>query len=211
MSWKIRHEGSPRSIEGLTVPEITQGLLDGLWEPTDEVMGPDDPDWVAIENHPKFSEMALDLEPPLPKEHDDETRLDMTALIAVTMVLLIFFILTTGYAALQKMIEGPTSSSEKPNKPTPVTRRDVDRLMIIVHVVQESNGDWGLRVEQDPVRPENLPDKLGQFVKATQKNDLLIDCPDEAPRSLMIAILDAAKQAGLKPHDLRPSREPAPP
>src|SRR5216684_2698100 len=146
MSWKVRHEGSPRSIEGLTVPEITQGLLDGLWEPTDEVMGPDDPDWVAIENHPKFSELALDLEPPPPKEHDDETRLDMTALIDVTMVLLIFFILTTGYAALQKMIEGPTSSSERPDQPfKKVTKDQAKSLMIIVHVAPEANGDWGIR------------------------------------------------------------------
>jgi biopolymer transport protein ExbD len=211
MSWRIRHEGSPRSIEGLTAPEITQGLLDGLWEPTDEVMGPNDIDWKPIESHPTFSEIALDLEPPVPREHDDETRLDMTPLIDVTMVLLIFFILTTGYAALQKMLEGPTSSNQSVTKPITISKERAKSLMIIVHVVPEANGEWGFRIEQDPVTPALLRDKLMQFASSTKKTELLIDCPDEAPRNMMIAILDAANQAELKPHDLRQPKEPAKP
>ena len=47
MSWKIRHEGSPRSIEGLSLQAVVDGLQDGLWEPTDEVMGPQDPQWTV--------------------------------------------------------------------------------------------------------------------------------------------------------------------
>ena len=38
MSWKIRHEGSPKSMEGLTPAQVVEGLQDGLWEATDEVM-----------------------------------------------------------------------------------------------------------------------------------------------------------------------------
>jgi biopolymer transport protein ExbD len=202
MSWKIRHEGSPRSIEGLTMPEVTQGLLDGLWEPTDEVMGPDDAHWVALENHPNFSELALDLEPMPPKLHEDETRLDMTALIDVTMVLLIFFILITSYAALQKMISGPESSFESA-KPKPIAIGHAHDLMIFVHVVQDTDGNWGIKVENDPVKRENLADKLRQYKRDTHKTQLLIDCPDDAPREMMIAALDAAAQAELKPSDLR--------
>ena len=56
MSWKVRHEGSPRAVEGLTAGQVAQGLVDGHWEPTDEVMGPDDQQWVAIENHQKATE-----------------------------------------------------------------------------------------------------------------------------------------------------------
>ena len=75
--WKVRHEGSPKASEGLTYEEALQGLLDGRWEPTDEVMGPQDADWVALENHPQFADVALELEPPVSKPHDDETRLDI--------------------------------------------------------------------------------------------------------------------------------------
>src|SRR5262245_16494542 len=58
MSWRIRHEGSPRAVEGLTLSQIVQGLQDGAWEPTDEVRGPKDTRWVAIENHPQLEEVA---------------------------------------------------------------------------------------------------------------------------------------------------------
>ena len=63
MTWKIRHQGSPRSIEGLTADQVVEGLQDGLWETTDEVMGPNDERWQEIENHPQFEEMAADIEP----------------------------------------------------------------------------------------------------------------------------------------------------
>ena len=38
MSWKIRHEGSPKAVENLTLDQIIEGLQDGLWEVTDEVI-----------------------------------------------------------------------------------------------------------------------------------------------------------------------------
>ena len=76
MTWRIRHQGSPRAVEGLSLAEVVEGLQDGLWEPTDEVMGPADRDWVALENHPQFADAALDLEPHPPRHYDDETHLD---------------------------------------------------------------------------------------------------------------------------------------
>ena len=106
-TWKIRHEGSPRSVDNLTLAQILEGLQDGLWEATDEVMGPNDAAWVAIENHPQLAEVAADLEPPPQRTYDDETRLDMNALIDVCLVLLIFFMLITSYAVLQKRLEQP--------------------------------------------------------------------------------------------------------
>src|SRR5262245_16889046 len=110
MSWKIRHEGSPRSMEGLELAQIIVGLRDGLWEPTDEVMGPQDRQWVAIENHPQLAQVAADLEPPPARAHPDETRLDFNALIDVCLVLLIFFFLTTTYAtAVQKVVPMPAT------------------------------------------------------------------------------------------------------
>src|ERR1700694_5274302 len=112
MSWKIRHQGSPRSIEGLGLTHVVEGLQDGLWETTDEVMGPQDKQWVAIESHPQLAEVVADIEPPPPRVEDDETRLDMNPLIDVALVLLIFFILTTSYAAVQKILNMPVITQE---------------------------------------------------------------------------------------------------
>jgi biopolymer transport protein ExbD len=206
MTWKIRHQGSPRSIEGLTRAEVMQGMLDGLWEPTDEVMGPNERDWTALENHPEFSELAQDIEPPQASEQEDETRLDMTALIDVTMVLLIFFILTMSAAALQKMIEGPRTSPNEPLPQVKVSPKEVKELMIVVHVEQANAKEWRVKIENEEVALVDLRAKLSEFVKETRKTELLIDCPDDAPGRIVKKILGAANVAGVKPHDLRPYR-----
>src|SRR5262245_25384759 len=117
MTWKIRHEGSPRSIEGLTATQVVEGLQDGLWEPTDEVMGPEEKQWTAIESHAQFAELAADLEPPPPPAHPDETRLDMNPLIDVALVLLIFFMLVTTYETVRKVLDMPTTTRHRPGLP----------------------------------------------------------------------------------------------
>src|SRR5687768_11186452 len=99
-TWKMRHEGAPQSVEGLTAELIVEGVQEGQWEPTDEVMGPGESDWKSLETHPHFAEAMAAYDPPMSPPLPDETRLDMNPLIDVALVLLIFFILTTTYTEL---------------------------------------------------------------------------------------------------------------
>jgi biopolymer transport protein ExbD len=193
MSWKIRHEGSPKSVEVNTLQQVVDGLQDGRWELTDEVMGPQDKAWVPIENHPQLAEIALDMELPPPAEHEDESKLDMTALIDVCLVLLVFFILTTTYAELQKMIDSPSLSAES-NLPV-VTRQQVEQSMIQVKVTQTDKGPV-IRVEGQEVDKDQLVPVLKRFV-GPSKVELLIDHDRAVPHGTIVAIEDAAKSAGI--------------
>ncbi len=196
MSWKLRHEGSPRSIENLTPTLIVQGLQDGQWEPTDEVMGPNDKTWVPIETHPQFEEIIEDLEPPPPRHQEDETTLDMTPLIDVTQVLLIFFILTTSYASLQKVIEAAGATAQAAG-PAVVTKEQVQETMIKVNVTQE--GDHSvIRVENEVVPIENLVPALNRFKNAAARRKLLLENDPQVPHGVIVTIQDAAKSAGME-------------
>jgi biopolymer transport protein ExbD len=200
-AWKVRHEGSPRSIEDLSLPQVLEGLQDGRWEPTDEVMGPQDSDWTAIENHLQLAEVAADLEPPPPRPYDDETRLDMTPLIDVCLVLLIFMILTTSYAILQKRLDAPNSTTDKPDLPV-VTKQQVDEQMIPVTITME--GDKPVtRVGDQVVAPERLELVLQGMVRSTKKTQLLLDHADDVPERAVVEVLDAARGAGLEKVSLR--------
>ena len=53
--WNVRHQGSPQSVDGLTADDVIDGVKEGIWETSDEVMGPDDVDWVPLEQHPVFA------------------------------------------------------------------------------------------------------------------------------------------------------------
>jgi biopolymer transport protein ExbD len=197
MSWKIRHEGSPKSIEGLTLEEVAEGLQEGQWEPTDEVMGPSDTDWVALENHPQLEEIAADVEPPPKPDHDDETRLDMNPLIDVCLVLLIFFILTTSYAALQKILDAPAHSDDQPDAIKVVARADVEKVMIQVKVTME-NGKPVIRVEGQEVPKERLMGVLKNLSSTKNKTQLLVENDREVPHGIIVAIQDAARFANME-------------
>jgi biopolymer transport protein ExbD len=195
MNWKVRHEGSPRSVDDLSLPQVVEGLRDSLWEPTDEVMGPGDSDWVAIENHPQLAEAAAEVEPPPPRVYDDETRLDMTALIDVTLVLLIFFILTTTYAALQKRMEAPGVSKDKVGPPV-LTKAQVAKQMVHV-VVKMRDGKPVVQVEGKPVELDNLIGELQGYVRRTSHNQLLLEHDPDVPHGVVVQIQDDAKGAGM--------------
>jgi biopolymer transport protein ExbD len=201
-TWKIRHEGSPTSMDGLSQAQVLEGLADGLWEPTDEVMGPGESEWVALENHPQLAEAAEDLEPPPPRRHDDETRLDMTALIDVTMVMLIFFILTTSYAAMQKLLEAP-SAEKDPTKGVPVLKKeDVENSMILVSANMEGAGPpqsrrLVLRVQGKEVDPATLSAELRTLARANDRHTLVLEHDDYVPQDVVVKIIDDAKGAGL--------------
>ena len=197
-TWKVRHEGSPRSVDNLTQARVLEGLQDGLWEPTDEVMGPDDADWVAIENHPQFAEVAADLEPPPARTYDDETRLDMNALIDVCLVLLIFFMLITSYSVLQKRLNQPPVTNEDVSKmPVIKDKKDIERQMLWVKVKME--GDQPVIRLEDKVLPVN--DLKAAFIRAaagTTRNELLLEADENVPHGTVVAIQDAAAGARFK-------------
>src|SRR5262249_32357713 len=159
---------SPRAVEGLTLPQVAQGLMDGQWEPTDEVMGPEDRQWVAIENHPQLADLAMDLEPPPPPHRPDETTLDMNPLIDVCLVLLIFFILTTTYAARQKVLDMPRVSEKDVVKPLiREVKEDVVKDLMIKVSARQVSGRPVIRVEQNEVDLQNLVGELQRYVKQT--------------------------------------------
>jgi biopolymer transport protein ExbD len=195
-AWKVRHEGSPRSIEGLTLQQIVDGLQDGRWEATDEVMGPQDAAWTPIENHPQLAEIAADLEPPPPRVYDDETRLDMNALIDVTLVLLIFFILTTTYSLLQKRLDAPNASNEKVVDLPTVTKEMVEEQMILIEVKQEK-GQPVIYVENKPVPTERLELDLTAVTKQSGKTQIMLLHDDDVPERAVVKVLDAARGAGI--------------
>lgn len=194
-AWKLRHQGSPRSIEGLRLPQIVEGLEDGLWEPTDEVMGPQDRQWVSIESHPQLAEIAADMEPPPAAEHEDETRIDMNPLIDVALVLLIVFILTMTYASLQAALEMPDMKRDALGKPIPVSPDLVKQFTIKVEATQVGDHPV-IKVEDEVVDLADLVTALSRYVKSTRKTDILLDARG-VTWDTVAHIQDAAKGAGV--------------
>lgn len=207
MAWQVRHQGSPRAVQNLTAEQIADGLRDGVWEPTDEVMGPGDNTWTAIETHPQFAELADELEPPETIHHAAATSLDMTALIDVCLVLLIFFILTTTYAtAVQKVVPMATVQAQEGKKARLVSREQL-RYMIRVEadldragkpVVHVENQKVDVLTEEGMLDGDRLRDALQRYVRGGDgKTEIILDAR-QISWGTVIAIQDAARSAGVR-------------
>jgi biopolymer transport protein ExbD len=207
MSWQLRHEGSPQALKDLTLQQIADGLRDGQWEPTDEVMGPGDKTWQAIENHPQLAEIAEEIEAPPQVRHEEGTHLDFNALIDVCLVLLIFFILTTTYATtVQKVVPLPTLKGEG-KKMRIVSHKEVKERMIRLKAGVDSAGKPVLHLENQPIQVLTAdgqaidPDKLREALKPyasghDRKTEILLDARGISWGGV-IAIQDGAKAAGV--------------
>lgn len=194
MNWKVRHEGSPESVER-TLADLEQELADGVWETTDEIQEPGVPVWKAFENHPRFAEMCEELEAPPKPAAEGEAHLDMNALIDVTMVLLIFFILTTTMAALQRRIEAPSVEKGKAGVRV-LTKEQVEQQTVHVKIRIE-NGETVILIEEKPANLQNLTAELRKYVTKT-KTSMLLEYDGEVTQDVVVQIIDKAKLAGLE-------------
>lgn len=206
MPWQLRHEGSPRVIPDLSQVEIAEGLRDGRFEPTDEVLAPGETAWQAIELQPAFAEVVENLAPPEPIHRDEATSLDFNALIDVCLVLLIFFILTTSYAAtVQKVVPVPTVKDQSA-KVKVLKVDDVKKRMIRVQAYLEQ-GKPVVRVENQTVDVlagdgqtldgDKLTRAFQPFVRGDdRRSEVLLDARGVS-WGTVIAIQDAAKAAGV--------------
>jgi biopolymer transport protein ExbD len=196
MSFSVRHEGSPVWVSDQSANDVLAGLRDGRWEPTDEVWGEGEPDWVPMEDHPRFAEAAGEINPPPRKHHPDETRLDMNPLIDVALVLLIFFILTTTYETIRKVLDLPGASTKAPGQLRKVSPEDARKLMVMV-TARQTNGEAVLTVDDRTVNVADLDAALRRAVVDSKKTTVLLDASPDVDYGVVMAIMDAARGAGV--------------
>lgn len=194
MTWSVRHAGSPRWISGLSADAVRDDIAAGRWEPDDEVRGPAG-DWQALEAHPEFAGAVAEAEPPA-RESEDDTRLDMNPLIDVCLVLLIFFILTTTYETMRKVLDMPGATAARQTPGVRRTREEVKKSVIWVEV-RAQGGKPTFKVEGQTVEQPDLAAAIVRFAKGTGKRHLLLDAQG-VEWGTVVAVMDAARSAGVE-------------
>jgi len=205
MAWRFRREGATQESRDLMVEQIIAGLRDGKIEVTDEVLGPADNAWQAIENHPELAEIADEVAEPPRRIHDEPTSLDMNPLIDVCLVLLVFFILTTSYAAaVMKVIPLPSVHPNTKGGVAVITAKDAKRMIN----VEASKRDGKIHIRIQGQSPDILAadgsldgGKLETAFKthtsgADRKTEMLLEAHD-IDWGTVVRIQDHAKAAGV--------------
>lgn len=197
MLWRVRSEGGSIRVAS-SARAVLEGIRDGDWEVTDDVRGPRDNDWVPIENHPLFAEACAEAEIPRP-EHPDETRLDMNPLIDVSLVLLIFFILTATYSSLRRTIDLPPEPQDDGKSKAQVVKSEnfKERTFKVIITMKEA-GEPNILIDNRPSNVTDLEHDLIEVARSTRKNELIADVADDVPWGIEAKLFDAAKGAEIK-------------
>lgn len=195
MTWTVRHAGSPQAVKGLTSNTVRTGLIDGRWETDDEIRPDAGGPWEALENHSEFAEIAAEVNPPVKNEPEVESKLDMNPLIDVSLVLLIFFILTTTYETIRKVLDMPAATQSNLAKGTKSAAEKIKEVTIRVEA-RTLGGKVTIKVEDKVVASENLVGELNQFSRSTGKKQVLLDAKGVEWGSV-VQIMDAARAAGI--------------
>ncbi|MGL6072988.1 MAG: ExbD/TolR family protein [Fimbriiglobus sp.] len=198
MSWLIRKEGSTRASSLPTPQAILDAVKDGDWDATDEIRGPGEKSWRAIEAHPAFEEAIAELEAP-PPPPEEETHLDMNPLIDVALVLLIFFILTATYATLRRTVELPAEPPEEQTQKSAVPKlKDIQDRIFKVTVRMEDENTPVVRVENKVVALNDLEAEFKDWVKNRGRKEAYIDVGPDVLWGVEIKVLEATRGAEVQ-------------
>lgn len=111
--------------------------------------------------------------------------INITSLIDVVLLLLIFFMLTTSFVEQPGMkLDLPETQSSTGEKP--------EGLEIVVQA------DGNINLNGESVSLEELPDKLEEKLGQSKDKSLLLRADKEVPHGTVVQIMDIAKLKGLE-------------
>jgi len=126
-----------------------------------------------------------------PQLHVDE--LDMTPMVDVVLLLLLFFMVTASYM-MQKVIEIPKPNPEK-QRATAKTRNELMKEYVMVEIDQRNN----FSVEDEPLKGVALKDAIERAMKETGKLKMFVIAEGDCYHRSIVQALDAATDAKVAP------------
>ena len=115
----------------------------------------------------------------------DDLSIDLTPLLDVSFIILIFFILTTTFVDEGRLaIEKPKSNSERSAQPNSIKIK-IDRNNV-------------LYFQNNLIEPESLKEKLIVELKNKPLGSLVIEADHRSKLSIFVQVVDTAKSAGIQ-------------
>lgn len=197
MSWLLRREGASKAIPLPSAQAVLDGVKDGEWAASDEVRGPGENTWRAIETHPQFEEAIGEMEEPeMPPP--EETHLDMNPLIDVSLVLLVFFILTATYSTLRRTVDLPPEPPDPQGQRAKLPNIDEMKDRVFKVIVRMEGDDPVVRIEGKVVPLDGLEAEMTEYVKRKGKTEAFVDVSSDVKWAVEIKVMEATRGAEVR-------------
>ncbi|KZY47767.1 MULTISPECIES: biopolymer transporter ExbD [unclassified Oleiphilus] len=117
------------------------------------------------------------------QETEEEGQIDISPLIDMVFILLIFFMVTTTFVKDMKLDLDRPSASSAAAASTKATRVFIDKL-----------GD--VYVDNQPVRIYSLQSKLRDMLRVSTDKSVLVVTDENVPAKLVLEVIDQCKLSG---------------
>lgn len=137
---------------------------------------------------------------------DGETDVDMTPMVDVTFLLLIFFMVTAAFT-LQRSLQVPTPKPEEPSTTARERDSSEDPGRVTVHVDENNTfrvvtADWDLEAPSKHELLIKLRDARGGSGRGERPSKLLVKANVDALHEAVVAALDAGSQVSMEQIEL---------
>ncbi len=138
-------------------------------------------------------EDELDFE--IKRANTDFEELDMTPMVDVTFLLLIFFMVTASFS-IQKSIEVPPPDPDQQGAAQTVQPlEELEENAILIEIDEENR----FFVESEPVNdPRDLPTILAEVRSKDSKNEVIVSVDERTHHEAVVTAIDAAQEVGMQ-------------
>lgn len=124
----------------------------------------------------------------------EESGLDMTPMVDVTFLLLIFFMITASFS-MQKSMQTAPPEPDEDGVSQSVSMEELEEESVVVEIDEESN----IRVDDVPVSGTGeLTDVLIAKISNEGKTEMLIEAHSNARHGLVVAVTDSGIEAQMQ-------------
>ena len=128
------------------------------------------------------------------KAKAEAEEMDLTPMVDVTFLLLIFFMITASFS-LQKAIQTPAPDPSEKGAAAKPTMEELQQDSVIVFVDEENT----IYVDDEPLSdPSDIEPKLRDKIGSEQKTELVLEANPLALHESIVMVIDAAKEVGMQ-------------
>ena len=128
------------------------------------------------------------------KAQTEFEEMDLTPMVDVTFLLLIFFMITASFS-LQKTIPTPVPDPDDSSASQPIQQQEdiLDKSIMI-----EIDNDNKISLDEEPLPDPNLlPDRLQQIMSQDKKSEILVTVANKALQGTVVYVLDTANELNV--------------